>query len=182
MPFLIIFFAVILFIATWLANQWVATHGVATLVGTQWDVTATGWQAVGLLSGGFVMTGMIFGGLIGFLAGSKIWGMFVIDKSKGESDAQKKVAAILAELAAQKIALDRDRWAMTDKIDQAVADARHEVLTRLETAEREIRTATHTKNKTIGRLKGAQAKCKRIEKRNTKALLTSPDGAKPSQV
>jgi len=190
MPFLALFIFLILGGSAWLANDWVAHHGMAALVDGRWDLINSGWAALGMLAGTFLFVGVVFGGLLGFLGGSRIWAMFLAGRDEAVTvahqqieeervEARRKIEIMLSDIETKKREVARERWAMDDKITQATAAARQEALNRAENAEQKSRQATRRADRTAGLLKGSHAKARRIAKRT--ALLMSPEGVKPAR-
>ena len=169
MPILVIFLLAIVAAAAWLANGWVVAHGVAELVDGKWALEASGWSAVGVLAGAFLVIGGIFGGLLGFMAGSRLWRLVEEHEDLATRLAREQLDAERKKLEAVRRDLERRKWEIDGQVSESIAEARQAGLLRAERAEQAARQAQRKTQGLEGRLKGAQQKAVRMKRRADQA-------------
>ena len=177
MPFLIAAFAALIGLCLWLMNGWLASHALMVAVGDKWEMAEQGWGLFLSLGGPLAAVGLLIGLAIGIPAGSRLLGLLV-EKQGADVEASRKALAVeRQELEAAKADLD-------SQVRQAAAQGRQEGA-RIAQEAAEARFVAEDRAKGMerrqialeGRLKGAQQKAARMQK---KAQLTRGHAPKPA--
>jgi hypothetical protein len=165
MPFLIIMILALMGGAGWLANEWVVSHGVVVAINGQWSLVAAGWKAVGFLAGGFILVGLIFGVLLGFMAGSKIWSMFQSERDESNERTKLKLETERKALEASKIDLERRRWEFSGQTEGIALEARQKAQEQAYSALMGQKKAEKLAQHLEERLRNSQGKAKRLARK-----------------
>lgn len=177
MPFLILAFAALLGVSLWLVNGWLAARALVDISGDTPRLIAEGWGLFLSLGGPLAAFGLLIGLAIGIPAGSRLLGLLV-EKQGAEIEASR--AALIAErqqLEAAKAALDGQiRQAAAQGRQEGAAIAQEATQARF-LAEDRAKDMERRQRALEGRLKGAQQKAARMQK---KAQLTRGNAPKPA--
>lgn len=177
MPFLIAAFAALVGLCLWLMNGWLAARALVDIGGDTPVVIAESWGLFVSLGGPLAAFGLVIGLAIGIPAGSRLLGLLV-EKQGAEIEASR--AALIAErqkLEAAKAALDGHiRQAAAQGRQEGAAIAQEATQARF-LAEDRAKGMERRQRALEGRLKGAQQKAARMQK---KAQLTRGNAPKPA--
>jgi len=167
MPILVLSLIAITVLSIWLANGWLSSRALAVAIGNNWEITAQGWGLLLSLGGPLFSIGLLIGLLAGILAGSKLLGLLT---AKQGAD----IEASRMDLATQWQALEAAKAALDGQIQQAAARGRqdgariaHEATQAQLAAEERANKMEYRKRILEGRLKGAQQKAARIQKKHS---------------
>jgi hypothetical protein len=156
----VIFGASLALAAVALSVGWSSDHGLAVRDGEAWLVQ-TGLDAgFAVLAGGLVV-GLLLGGALGWIGGSKVWTMLWAHEDE-------RVAKQLAAVNERARRLEEERHAVEDRIDRARQQGIEIAYQRawereqeLVSLQRQLRSAEDKVKKLEGKLKGAHGRARR---------------------
>ena len=177
MPFLALALAALLGISLWLISGWLDGHALMVSVGDKWEIAAQGWGLFLTLGGPLAAAGLLIGLAIGIPAGSRLLG-FLVEKQGADVEASRKALAVERQgLEAAKAALDGQIRQAADQGRQEGARIAQEATEARFSAEDKAKGMERRQRALEGRLKGAQQKAARMQK---KAQLTRGNAPKPA--